>query len=116
MFILFPVVGAVVLVFFGYVALWSAYGANIPKGVAQFGRILSIVLFVFAGLVLLSGVAMRCHRFGSHMMGGMRPGMSFMKGQMPCGMDQGKCCDMKGMDRAAPAADVKTPQNVPEHK
>ena len=81
MCILLPVVAAVVLVFGGYIALWTAGRNDTPKGISQFGRIIAIILFVFAGLVLIAGVARKhCHR-GMHdgMMGG--PGCC-MKGSM----------------------------------
>jgi hypothetical protein len=74
-----PVVGAVVLVFGGYIALWTAGRSDTAKGTAQFGKIMAIILFVFAGLVLVGGVARRhCHR-------GMHEGM----------MEKTGCC-MKG--------------------
>jgi len=120
MCILLPVVASVVLVFFGYIALWSAHQSNTSAGVSQFGKIMSIILFVFAGLVLVAGVA-RSHHHG-----------------MPCMMEKMNCCKgeehmkgkmwhhgfgfgaMKGMDKedtccekeqqatpAAPAPEVK---------
>ena len=78
---------AVVLVFMGYFALWSAGQANTPAGISSFGRVMAIILFVLAGLVLVSGVAMRHGCCGGPMMGKMgwgRPAM--MGGMMPgCG-------------------------------
>ena len=59
MFLLFPVVIVILLVFFGYSALWSSYQSNIPKGVSQFGRILSLILFVMAGLVIVFGLTFK---------------------------------------------------------
>jgi hypothetical protein len=82
MCILLPVVAAVVLVFFGYLAMWSASQANTPAGISQFGKIMSIILFVFAGLILVSGVARRNHS-----------GMSCMMEKMNCSRGEG---DMKG--------------------
>lgn len=65
MHILVPIFAASVLVFFGYFALWSAAQATTPKGISSFGRILAIILFVMAGLALVSPVAARhFHRGG----------------------------------------------------
>ena len=69
MCILLPVVAAVVLVFFGELAMWSAHQSNTPAGISQFGKIMSIILFVFAGLVLISGIACRHHHGMPCMMG-----------------------------------------------
>ena len=97
MCLLVPVVSAAVLVFFGYIALWSAHQSNTPAGVSQFGRIMSIILFVFAGLVLVAGVAHRHHR-------GMQCGMEKMSccEGVPCTQDQTwhrGFGEMRGMDK-----------------
>jgi hypothetical protein len=78
MFVLFPLIACSVLVFFGYFALWSSSQANTPKGISSFGRVLSIILFVIAGLVLVSPAAMR-HFHGQCCRGGME-----MQGRPPC--------------------------------
>jgi hypothetical protein len=103
MFVLFPLLAASVLVFFGYFALWSSSQANTPKGISSFGRILSIILFVIAGLVLLSPVAMR-HFHGQHFMGRMD-----MQGRPPCmgsvpqhWMGQRSMCPYKNQPAPAP--------------
>ncbi len=87
MCIMMPVVAAVVLVFMGYLALWTAGQNGVDAGVSKFGKILAIIIFVFAGLALVSGVAMRhhfkCHRMQGEM--GMHP-TAFMHGQMGCPM------------------------------
>lgn len=77
MSIVFPLIASSALVFFGYFALWSSSQANTPKGISSFGRVLSIILFVIAGLVLVSPVAVR-HFHGSHSMGRME-----MQGRPP---------------------------------
>jgi hypothetical protein len=64
MHILFPLVAAAILVFFGYFAIWSSSQPATPKGVSSFGRILSIILFVIAGLALISPVAARHFHHG----------------------------------------------------
>ena len=79
MFVIVPLIACSVLVFFGYFALWSSSQANTPKGISSFGRILSIILFVIAGLVLLSPVAMRHFHGQRCCMGSMD-----MQGRPPC--------------------------------
>lgn len=59
MHIIFPIIGASILVFFGYFAIWSSSQPSTPKGVSSFGRILAIILFVIAGLALVSPIASR---------------------------------------------------------
>jgi len=98
MCVLMPVVAAVIIVFLGYIALWTASQKDIPEGVAKFGRILAIILYVFAGLVLIGGVA-KAHCRHHEMMGEMRGGCPMMHGQM--GWHKGdkegmECC--KGME------------------
>ncbi|MGA2091439.1 MAG: hypothetical protein ABSH12_08300 [Endomicrobiales bacterium] len=101
-----PVLAAVILVFLGYIALWTASQNNIPAGISKFGRIMSIILFVFAGLVLVFHMAMRPHFRGHGMMGkmGERHG-SFMRGQMGWHKDNREemtpCCDKGQMDEKA---------------
>ena len=56
MCILFPIVAATVLVTIGYFALWISSQANNQKGMAIFGKVLSIILFVMAGLVLVFSI------------------------------------------------------------
>jgi len=121
MFILIPVVSAVILVFFGYFALWSAHQSNTPAGIAQFGRIMAIILFVFAGLVLVCGAACR-HCSKMHGMPGKMScceGMPAMRGKMmwhhgsgeAAEMDkQGACCDTVKM--APPAPELKSGNNI----
>ena len=57
MLLLFPVIGAVVLVTLGYFVMWTSSQANTPKGVAMFGKVMSIILFVGAGLVIIAGIS-----------------------------------------------------------
>lgn len=86
MCIMMPVVAAVVLVFMGYIALWTAGQNGVEAGVAKFGKILAIILFVFAGLALVGGAMhsrCRCHGMPGEM--GMRP-TAFMRGQTGCTM------------------------------
>ncbi|HUI92048.1 MAG TPA: hypothetical protein VLX68_07365 [Chitinivibrionales bacterium] len=83
MLIIFPLIAASALVFFGYFALWSSAQATTPKSISSFGRILSIILFVIAGVVLFSPVAMR-HFHGRHFTGGMgMQGRPPMMGSVP---------------------------------
>ena len=56
MFIFPALVGCLVLVTLGYFAMWTSSHENTSKGLAGFGRVLSIILFVFAGLVFLAGM------------------------------------------------------------
>lgn len=62
---------AVVLVFFGYIAMWSASQPNTPAGISSFGKTMAIILFVIAGLALVSGIAMRHGCCSPMMMGRM---------------------------------------------
>jgi len=84
------VTAAVVLVFMGYFALWSAAQANTPAGISAFGKVMAIILFVMAGLVLVSGIACRHGFCGGRMMGKMGCGapamMNGMQGMPGCGM------------------------------
>jgi hypothetical protein len=59
MHLIFALVAASFLVGFGYFALWSSSQPATPRGVASFGRVLAIILFVVAGLTLVSPVAAR---------------------------------------------------------
>jgi hypothetical protein len=96
------IAGAVVIVFFGYIAMWSASMPNTPAGISSFGRVMAIILFVIAGLLLVSGIA--CRRgFCGPMMGKMggwgqasmmpMPGCGHMPGMMQPGNDR----DRQGM-------------------
>jgi hypothetical protein len=106
MHIIFPIIGASVLVFFGYFAIWSSSQPTTPKGVSSFGRILAIILFVIAGLALVSPVAVR-HFHGGHMMNKMecRGNPAFM------GCPQGHW-----MNKMHMPGDKNRPENVPEQK
>jgi hypothetical protein len=95
MFILCPIIAAVVLVFLGYLALWTSGQANTPKGVSQFGRILAIVLFVIAAVALILCSTCRSNMGRSCMMGQM--GM-MGKGNMHGYMGR-EHMGMKGMDK-----------------
>ena len=102
MFIVMPIVAAVVLVFLGYIALWSASQPNTPAGISSFGRVMAILLFVIAGLGLFAGATMGCR------MGGM------MKGGMPCQMGM-----MQHMQGRGPGAMMPGPEGrgmMPEGK
>ncbi len=56
MFIFPVVVCTAVLVTIGYLALWSAAQEKTSSGLAGFGRVMAIILFVLAGLCLLVGL------------------------------------------------------------
>jgi hypothetical protein len=95
---IFPITGAVIIVFFGYLALWSASQANTPGGISSFGKVLAIILFVMAGLVLIGGIA-RHGQFGrGHMMGGWDK-QSMMSG---CGPGNEKPWMMQGNEKGKP--------------
>ena len=86
MFIIFAAIGAVLLVTVGYAVLWSSYQPNLPKNMSVFGKVLSVVIFVMAGLVLASGIACRrmpCCRGMSMHAGPECP----MAGKMQCRPD-----------------------------
>jgi hypothetical protein len=71
---------AVVLVTVGYLALWASQHEHTEKGLAGFGRVMAIILFVFAGLTLVAGAG-ASHWCMWHMnKGGMGMGMG------SCGM------------------------------
>lgn len=124
MCMLAPVVLAVVLVFFGYIAMWTASQSNVPAGIAKFGRILSIILFIFAGLaIVLCGTMRHCcgghgmmgrgngdmRGHGPQMMGQQKPDScsSMMVGQdqgdIGCGKMMSKQAGDEGKDMPAPA-------------
>lgn len=65
MHILISIIAAAFLAAFGYFALWTSAHPATPKGVASFGRILAIILFVIAGLAFVSPVAVRHFHNGS---------------------------------------------------
>ena len=106
MHILFPIIGASVLVFFGYFAIWSSSQPTTPKGVSSFGRILAIILFVIAGLTLVSPVAVS-HFHHGYMMNKMecRGNPAFM------GCPQGQW-----MNRMHMRGEKNETENVPEAK
>ncbi len=107
MHILIPILAASILVFFGYFSLWSATQPTTPKGISSFGRILAIILFVMAGLALVSPVAAR-HFHHDYMMQNAaccgKPGFMGGHGQWMHRMPMQ--CDPH---QAAP-----TPENKPE--
>jgi hypothetical protein len=106
MHIFFPIIAATVLVFFGYFAIWSSSQPATPKGVASFGKILSIILFVIAGLALASPVAVR-HFHGGYMMNKME-----CRGN-PASMG---CPKEHWMNRTQMQCDKNRPENAPEEK
>lgn len=77
MCILMPVVVAALFVFLGYCTLWSSSQGNTPKDISQFGKILSIILFTIAGLVIVLCSLFRCSPMNNRMMAG-RPGCQGM--------------------------------------
>lgn len=95
MFVFGHIVAALVLVFLGYIALWSASQNTVPKEVAKFGKVLSIILYVFAGLVIIFSLTCPFGRPG--MMGHGKWHHGWMKGDMD---KECSCCkeEMKGME------------------
>lgn len=65
MFIVVHVLGVVLVVTVGYFVMWTASQTNTPKGVAVFGKIVSIALLIIAGLVLIYGPRMHQRMMGS---------------------------------------------------
>ena len=55
MFIFPALVASLVLVTLGYLALLASSHENTSKGLMGFGKVLSIILFVFAGLIIIVG-------------------------------------------------------------
>jgi hypothetical protein len=106
MHILFALVAAAVLVFFGYFAIWSSSQPATPKGVSSFGRILAIILFVIAGLALVSPVAVRHFHHGRMM----------NKMEWRCNPAAMGCPQTPWMNRMHMPGDRNRPENVPEQK
>jgi hypothetical protein len=114
MFLVFPVVIVILLVFFGYCALWSSYQGNIPKGVSQFGRILSLILFVIAGLVIVFGLTFKS--FPREQMRGEMgfSGMPSMQGPSMQGHSRQSYMERKDMNRRAPFAEKEQMGKFPK--
>jgi hypothetical protein len=96
-----PVGAAVILVFLGYVALWTSSRSGTPAGVAQFGKVLSIVMYVIAALTLIGSLMMR--HCGRH------HGM-FAKHESKC------CAMMSGQTMSGECQTVKMQGDVPPAK
>jgi len=89
--IIFPVVlASAVLVTLGYLASWSSMHENTSKGLAGFGRVMALIMYLFAGLILLFGISMSRHYPGHW--GMMQQGGCGMMGSM----DKGRAMDMHG--------------------
>ena len=78
MLIFSAAVAAAVLVTLGYLALWSSEHEKTSKSIAGFGRIMAIIMFVFAGLGLLMGVAFSA-KYGMCELKGKDHGMMMKK-------------------------------------
>ncbi len=93
MFLWMHVVGAVILVFFGYIALWSSYQQHTPDIVAKFGRIMAIILYTIAALMIIFSVGFHCCGMGmgwhEHMEHMEKTCPSCMKGGMMGKMEKG---------------------------
>lgn len=122
MFILPSIIAAVVLVFLGYASLWSAYQANLPKNVSQFGKVMSIILFVTAGLVILFSLAVKHPGMGHGRMGMMNfKDNPCMSGQMGGHLRMGgmrenmgrMVPDVKGKTEETPGKDAKQEGRLP---
>ncbi|OGS17861.1 MAG: hypothetical protein A3J83_08685 [Elusimicrobia bacterium RIFOXYA2_FULL_40_6] len=70
------IVGAVMIVTVGYFVLWTASLSSAPKGVAGFGKVMAIILFIIAGCMLIGGIVFgpKMHSMMMHKMemGGMK--------------------------------------------
>jgi len=112
MFLLMHVVAAVLLVFLGYIALWSSFQQHIPDYVAKFGKVMAIVLYVIAGLVLIFSIAsfrcggMCCMGWHGHM---GKPGMEMM-GKMGK-MEKGMCMQKSGEPCECEESEVEPPSS-----
>lgn len=75
MFIFGGLIGAIIFVTLGYFAFWTATRPDTSHDVANFGKIMAIILFVIAGLILIFGTIGGA--FWGPMMGRgmMHPGM-----------------------------------------
>ena len=56
MFFILVLVAAAALVLFGYIMMSNAYQPNTPQGMAKSGKIIAIVFFVTAGLIIIGMV------------------------------------------------------------
>ena len=74
MFIIFPITMAVLIVTVGYFAMWTSSKSDTPKCIASFGRVMAIILFVIAAIILAGGLAYG-PRMHHRMMGGQYMGM-----------------------------------------
>ena len=90
------VIAVVALVTLGYLALWSAYHENTSKWVSGFGKVMAIILFVFAALIVIMGVTAGhwrcpyCHMgMGPASCTGMATGDKWMRGRPMTGMMEG---------------------------
>jgi len=76
--------GAVVLVALGYIASWTSMHENTPKGLSAFGKVMAVILYVFAALVLIFGLKFGMGSCGKMGMGGcpmMMGDMEKMRGE-----------------------------------
>ena len=62
MLLIYAVAFAAMLVFFGYIAMYSAHQTNIPESMSKFGRIIAIVLFAVAALMVIAPVVQTIFR------------------------------------------------------
>ncbi len=112
---IFPIAGAVIIVFFGYLALWSASQSNTPGGISSFGKVLAIILFVMAGLVLIGGIARHGNR-GHMMMGGWHQGWDKQSMMPGCGPGGQKQWMMPGNEKEKSGAPSEEKAGKPEQK
>ena len=68
MFIFGGLIGAIIFVTLGYFVFWTATRPSTSHDVANFGKIMAIILFVIAGLILIFGTVGGA--FWGPMMGG----------------------------------------------
>jgi len=117
--IICPIAAAVIIVFFGYLALWSSSQANTPGGISSFGKVLAIILFVMAGLVLVAGIAMGHRHFGhgGMMMGKWQDGWNKQQMMQGCNQGEHKPWMMKpGEEKEKPGAPGEEKAGKPEQK
>jgi len=117
MFIFPALVACLVLTSLGYFALWTSSHENTSKGLAGFGKVLSIILFVFAGLVFLVGAVLSFSPGVHEHIKGMTMG-SRMHMEEGCSME-GMHHPMPGMmekNEAGPKAEQTRKNNIQDMK
>lgn len=107
MFLVMHAVAAVLVVTVGYFVVWTSMQPNTQKGVAGFGKVMAILLFIVAGGMLLCGLIygpgmnkkMMHGKMGMSMWGMHHRGEMWDEDDTDCGMmkmKEGKMMKEKG--------------------